>query len=158
VFLRKETTLIHTILIAPHQPIYHFITYKTHETCLHSRLLSSGVWPSVGMYSLLGPVPPSLGQMNKLQKTRTLTDSTIKTSTSQAFALILYNVYTIYNLLFNTCGSLYVQVTVHRDKLHTKQPTAASKQSQVGTSSNLTLLGSSHITCMKHTNCPVYSR
>jgi hypothetical protein len=27
-----------------------------------------------------------------------------------------------------------------------------------GTKCNLTLLGSGHITCMKHTNCRVYSR
>jgi hypothetical protein len=90
-------------------------------------------------------------------------------------------------------GALYVQVTVHRDKLRIKQPTRCLKypklyfsiklymfraffcpssgfiycthgnwyvscRVRLEGSSNLTLLGSGHITCIKHTNCRVYSR
>jgi hypothetical protein len=64
--------------------------------------------------------------------------------------------------IFKYIGVFYVQVTVHRDKLRIEQPTRCIKYPKlyfvIKQSSNLTLLGSGHITCMKQTNCRVYSR
>ena len=56
---------------------------------------------------------------------------------------------------------LHVQVIVHRDNLRiNNQQDAPSIQNFYFVTklrSNLTLLGSGHITCMKHTNSHVYS-
>jgi len=101
-------------------------------------------------------------------------------------------------MLLKRYNPLYVQVTVHCDKLRIKQPTRCIKYPKSILSehstrfghplcpssgviyctlgnwyvsfglcdrflaesgwNNLTLLGSGHITCMKRTNCRVYSR